>query len=157
MFLVCVDISSCHLIDSVRCLNTSTRRPLSSPAWVRLINILSKALGCIAIAWESFLPPSIDFTRFAIISRNTGSSMLSRKSLRHSSNGTPARVSCSRLKKKVIRSGRLIFFMPNDELLSTRRALIKSSPLRFRCNSRSIRLAASCKPLVLLPVLLIDL
>src|SRR5512139_3799348 len=157
MFLVCEAISSCHFSDSVRCWNTSLSLPLSSPAWVRLTVILSKALGCWVIACDSFLPPSMDFTRLAMISRNTGSSMLSRRSARHSSRGTPARVSCSRLNKKVIRSARLTFWRPNADSPSDSLASIRSSPLRLRCSSRSTRLAASCKPLELLPRLSIAL
>ena len=150
-FLVCEASSSSHLSESVRLLSTSGRRPVASPARIRLMKTLLKTLGWPAMASESFWPPSIDSIRLATTSRKRGFSSVSRRSVSPSRMGTPARTSISRWKQKWMISRRGMAPAPNSVWLLTGCPSMRSISMRLSRISRSTRLSASIRPLSLRP------
>ena len=144
--LVWATSSSCHFRVVARFSNTSVIVPLCSPALIRLTNTLSNAAGWLLMACDRVFPPSTSSRTAERISRKRGCSMLSRKSASPSSNGMPARESCSMWKQKVMRSCRVMLPRPSCIGSFTLRAVMRSSPMRCRRSSRSTSLTAASLP-----------
>ena len=86
--------------------STSVSCPLCSPARTSETNTPSKTYEWLAIASESFWPPSMSSSRLAITCLKPGFSIESRRSVSASMMFTPAFSSCERWKQKVISSSR---------------------------------------------------
>ena len=145
-FLVWEASSSSHFSDSVRLTSTSGSWPLPSPARIRLIKTWLKTSGWALMPCDMVWPPSMLSISPAITSRKRGCSIESLRSVRPSSSGTPARLSCSRWKQKLISSGRGILRPPNSVLGASCVAVTRSSSILFRRISRSTALIASSRP-----------
>src|SRR3981081_1340715 len=149
---MCSASSSSHFRFSTRLFSTSASFPVCSPARTRLVKTGLKICGYWARDCDRFCPPWMLSRTPEITSRNRAFSLLSRRSISDSTSGTPAPVSCSMWKQKLISSERLI--APKRNRLPPRRVgppLTRSRPMRFKRSSRATRLIASIWPSMVFP------